>query len=556
MTLRCAAYARYSSDLQSPSSIEDQLRKCREYATLRGFEFIEQHVYIDQAISGVGYDRPGLRALMAAAISESRPFDVILVDDSSRLSRDTKDALTIFERLNFAGIRLIAVSQGIDSQDEQAQVLVTVHGMVDSLYVKELAKKTHRGLEGLVLKGRHAGGRTFGYDTVPAEDGVGKTLVINETEAPIVRRIFQMSASGLALKKIAMTLNRECVRPPRPRAGKKHATWCPNAIREMLYREVYMGRLVWNTSKFVKVPGTNKRVRRARPENEWRIVEREELRIVDQELWQRVSDRLTRLKDFYVGRRKPGLLQRSATSSYLFSGLLKCGRCGGNLVIVTGNKGPGQYRKYGCSQHFYRGACSNNLLERQDWLEKRLLAELQGEVLRPEAIEYVIEEFGRQLKVALENLSGELAQMRERKETIEAELRRLTATAAQTGPSPFLIEAINDREQQLRDITARLLSAGPGSVESHLVGIREFVTKRLSDLQGLLSGETTLARTELKKHVEEIRMTPQYGEGRPHYLAEGAWNLLGKETGPSHNTAPLQIRMVAGVGFEPTTSGL
>jgi site-specific DNA recombinase len=184
------------------------------------------------------------------------------------------------------------------------------------------------------LKGRHAGGRTFGYDTAAADDGVGKTLVINETEAAIVRRILQMSASGLALKKIAMTLNRECVRPPRPRAGKKHATWCPNAIREMLYREVYMGRLVRNTSKFVKVTGTNKRVR-ARPENEWRIVNREGLRIIDQKLWQQVRDRLTRLKNLYAGQRKPGLRQRSATSSYLFSGLLKCGQCGGNLVIVT-----------------------------------------------------------------------------------------------------------------------------------------------------------------------------------------------------------------------------
>src|SRR3984885_9549905 len=231
MILRCGAYARYSSDLQSPRSIEDQLRICREYAHARGFVFLEEHVYVDEAVSGVGADRPGLGRLLKAALSPARPFDVILLDDSSRLARNTKDALGIFERLNFAGIRLIAVSQGIDSDNEQAHVLVTVHGMVDSLYVKELAKKTHRGLEGRVLKGRHAGGRTFGYDTVPAEDGVGKTLVINATEAPIVRRIFQMSASGLALKKIAMTLNREWVRPPRPRAGKKFATWCPNAIR-------------------------------------------------------------------------------------------------------------------------------------------------------------------------------------------------------------------------------------------------------------------------------------------------------------------------------------
>ena len=556
MILRCAAYARYSSDLQSPSSIEDQLRKCREYAAQHGFQFLDQHVYLDQALSGVGLDRPGLSALLAAATSAPRPFDVILVDDSSRLSRDTKDALGIFERLNFAGIRLIAVSQGIDSKDEQAQVLVTVHGMVDSLYVKELAKKTHRGLEGLVLKGRHAGGRTFGYDTVPAEDGVGKTLVINQAEAPIVRRIFEMSAGGLSLKKIAMTLNRESVQPPRPRAGKLHATWCPNAIREMLYRDLYMGRLVWNTSRFVKVPGTNKRVRRARPETEWRVVEREDLRIIDQELWQSVRDRLTRLKDFYVGRRKQGLLQRATTSAYLFSGILKCGHCGGNLVIVTRNGPGGQYRKYGCSQHFYRGACPNNLLERQDSLEQRLLRELQEEVLKPEAIEYVIQAFGRQLKDAFEKMSSELAQMRERKTKIEAELRRLAETAARTGPSGFLIEAINDREQQLRDITDRLLSTGPGSVESHLAEIRAFVTKRLSDLQGLLAGDTTFARAELKKHVEEIRMTPQHGNGKPHYLAEGAWNLLGNEKGPAHNTAPLLNRMVAGVRFELTTFGL
>ena len=144
MTLRCAAYARYSSDLQSPRSIEDQLRICREYALSRGFTFLEEHVYTDEALSGAGADRPGLGRLLAAALSAARPFDIILLDDSSRLARNTNDALTFFERLNFAGIRLIAVSQGIDSDNEQAHVLVTVHGMVDSLYVKELAKKTHR----------------------------------------------------------------------------------------------------------------------------------------------------------------------------------------------------------------------------------------------------------------------------------------------------------------------------------------------------------------------------------------------------------------------------
>jgi DNA invertase Pin-like site-specific DNA recombinase len=208
MIPRCAAYARFSSDLQSSLSIDDQLRICREYAKTRGFVFLEEHVYVDEALSGVGADRPGLGRLLDAALSPARPFDVIPLDDSSRLARNTKDALGIFERLNFAGIRLIAVSQGIDSDNEQAHVLVTVHGMVDSLYLKELAKKTHRGMEGRVLRGQHTGGRCYGYDSVPVDGTTAKQLVVNASEAEVIRRIFDMSANGQSLKTIAKTLNR------------------------------------------------------------------------------------------------------------------------------------------------------------------------------------------------------------------------------------------------------------------------------------------------------------------------------------------------------------
>src|SRR5207244_12731835 len=116
------------------------------------------------------------------------------------------DAIQLFQRLSFAGVRVIAVAQGIDSQREQAGVLVTVHGLVDSLYVKELAKKTHRGLEGAFLRGLHGGGRRYGYRHVPVEGG-GVRLEIEESEAEVVRRIFQMSVNGASLKKIAFALN-------------------------------------------------------------------------------------------------------------------------------------------------------------------------------------------------------------------------------------------------------------------------------------------------------------------------------------------------------------
>jgi hypothetical protein len=315
----------------------------------------------------------------------------------------------------------------------------------------------------------------------------------------------------------------------------------------MLRRDLYVGKVVWNASRFVKTPGTNKRVRRARPESEWRIVPNPELQIVSDEIWTRVQDRQKRLMAMYSGAKK-GLLPRSVTSPYLLSGILKCGLCHGNLIIVTGYSSYGHYPQYGCSQHFNRGACANSVLIRRDWLEKRLLQELQNEVLKRETVEYALDEFESHLKNAFAKLTNQMAQMRERKQKLEGELRRLTATAAETGPSSFLVAAIHEREQQLREITDQLLAGGGDSVDARLSEIRGFITNRLGDLQKLISGEPAEARKELLKHVSEIRMFPQGsadGNRKPHYVAEGTWNLVGTEEDEA-NAIPAQIRSVAG----------
>ncbi len=80
MSLRTAVYARYSSDRQSPASIQDQLRKCREYAVEHQWKFQDDHVYTDEAVSGAGADRPGLLKLMSAAGQQLRPFDIALAN--------------------------------------------------------------------------------------------------------------------------------------------------------------------------------------------------------------------------------------------------------------------------------------------------------------------------------------------------------------------------------------------------------------------------------------------------------------------------------------------
>jgi site-specific DNA recombinase len=556
--LRSAAiYARVSTEMQSRSSIDDQIRKCRQYAEAHGFRILEDHVYRDEALSGVGSDRPALKRLLQFALSIAPPFSAILIDDTSRLSRTTEDALSIFKRLNFAGVQLIAVSQGISSDNEQSEMLVTVHGLVDSLYVRELAKKIHRGMEGLALRGLHTGGRIFGYDTISLGDGEGKKLVVNPVEAGIVRRIFTLSAGGLSLKKIARTLNAEHVQAPRARRDRIGGEWCPTAIREMLKNELYIGNVVWNRSKFVKVPGTNKRQRRIRPESDWMRRENPELAIVSSELWTAVRTRFASLPAIWGYQKKPGLLPRGLTTPHLFSGMLKCGECGGNLVICTGG-GTHRHPKYACSRRMNRGGCENSLYIRRDELEELLLGKLQSEILRPEVMEYAIEQFRKQLDEALGSVADALAEMRQRKTRLETQVRRLVSAVAESGHSKAMLEELARKEGELQAITDQLLSASPESIESRIEEIRKFVVDGLANLRQTLSKDTALARTEVLKHTGEIRMTPQANAKGRFYTAEGNWDLLGSDSGldRGRQLSDWRPRMVAGVRFELTTFGL
>src|SRR5439155_5514498 len=120
-------------------------------------------------------------------------------------------------------------------------------------------------------------------------------------------------------------------------------------------------------------------------------------------MWARVQDRLAWVKHTYGTQKREGLLNRAVSSRYLLSGFMRCSCCGANLVIVSGRSGD-RYPRYGCPQNFNRGTCSNSLRERQDWLEDRLLSELQERVLKPDVLNCAIHEFGRQLRSALDSL--------------------------------------------------------------------------------------------------------------------------------------------------------
>ena len=117
----------------------------------------------------------------------------------------------MLQRLKFVGVRVIYITQGIDSASEQAETLVAIHGVVDSLFLRELAAKTRRGLAGQLERGFMDRGLTFGYRTVPgprpfgrldpngAPALLGKRIEVDESEAAIIRRVFEMCTQPVSV---------------------------------------------------------------------------------------------------------------------------------------------------------------------------------------------------------------------------------------------------------------------------------------------------------------------------------------------------------------------
>jgi site-specific DNA recombinase len=150
--VKAVIYARYSSDLQRDASIEDQIRLCRERIKHEGWRYL--HAYTDRALSGASALRPAYQGLLEDA--RRGQFDIVVAEALDRLSRDQEDIAGLFKRMYFAGVRLLTLSEG-----EISELHVGLKGTMNALFLKDLAQKVRRGLEGRVREGRSGGGLCF-----------------------------------------------------------------------------------------------------------------------------------------------------------------------------------------------------------------------------------------------------------------------------------------------------------------------------------------------------------------------------------------------------------
>lgn len=515
-TMRCAIYARYSSDLQSDRSIDDQIRNCNRFALSKGWTVLDGHIYTDYAISGTStVGRTGLHQLLSSANDRPCPYGYVLIDDTSRLSRDKIDQAQIIRDLKDAGIMIYFVSDNIDTADETSEdVLLPIYGIKDSLYSRELSRKTKRGMEGQVLRGYSPGGRTYGYHYVAEPDPAGgidkKTrqpralgikIEIDEEQAAVVRTIFSMYASGYGLKGIAHSLNEQDV--PSPRPSGRLSGWCPNAIREMLRNRKYIGDWTWNKTKWTRKRKTGKRVQAPRPKSEWVEYENPALLIVGRDKWDAVQERIERRKTGLRGKRV------GPRRNYLLSGILKCGVCGSSLVVVkTGKDGDYWYR---CNANWQRGAkvCPNNVRVSGKEIEDRVIGALRNQLLAPEVIDLIVEKTNMILREHMGEREGDIRRLSDKRAQAQKELSNLIQCISSGDYTPkSILEAIRKHEELLDQLGADITQLERNSQVESLSVDKDQVKDWLANLTDLVNTDVAGARREIDKLITELSATP------------------------------------------------
>lgn len=562
---RIGAYARYSSDKQSVSSVDDQLRRFQTALAQVGRELNPALTFTDHAISGKSTERPGFEALLQKV--KRRELDVLIVEDVSRLARNQSDATRLYEELAFYGVQLISLGDGIDTQQKGAKLQFGVKALFADIYLDDLRDKTLRGMEGRAHAGLATGGRLLGYRSVALTDQWGKSagfkIEIDPETSKIVRRIFDMYENGKSFTGIATALNHDEVPSPRDKTRhKRKPGWSHSTIRAILYNERYTGVWAFNERRWVKVPGTNKRRPEKKDPSEIVRTVREDLRIIDQETWDAVQQRLKKIKETYTldGEGHAKGRAHGAISLYPFSGLLECAACGGVMVIGGGEA---NRRYYACSNS-RRGRCKNQKRVLARVVKARLLEAIKDRLISRDGIAYVRKRIAEHLGEVARNREAEIRELRQRLARIDKRIANLVDVLASGERSDAISKALQDMEAHRGMELKHIDALNEVAMQPIRLPTPDEVMGRVLDIEALMDHDPIAAREELRRYFDggkirlEVNADGQYVARWALLplvlLADTYKNAPGVSGGGASSSQATFV--VAGAGFEPTTFGL
>ena len=552
-------YARKSTDQNGVSdeekSVTRQIEHAKAYALKKGWTVSDEHIYSDDGISGAEFvKRPGFLRLMNA-LNPHPSFHVLIMSEESRLGREQIATAYALQQITDSGVQvffyLTDQERKLDTAMDKMMVSLTNFG---AEVEREKAKqRTYDAMLRKAKAGHVTGGKVYGYDNKEVVTSDGRRLhvlrIINPSQTAVVRRVFEMYATRMGISRIAKTLNGERIPPPRAGAG-----WAPSAIREMLYRPLYRGEIVWNEYQKIERGGTKQR--RRRTEDQLIKVAAPDLRIIPEELWHQVRKRLEANQKIYarslahannksVGR--PAL--RDIESAYLLSGMARCKHCGGPIEALGRDYSRRKGHYYGCAYHRKRGAsiCHNALRVEQDVLDHvvlKALSDVLDETLLEEAVEN-----------ALEKLRSGQDQRLSRQAPIERELSRIEAcekhlvdAIAHGDNMDPLLTRLRSEECRKKELIAELdsLTKSAKVVELDKVRLKRDLRGRVADAKSLLHRQTSQARQIMRKVLVKplsYELIEEHGKQGFRITGEGSYLPLLNGVASPYVVSP--------TGFEP-----
>ena len=390
---------------------------------------------------------------------EAGGVDQLLTESTNRAARHIRDTHEIFERIKYAEARWFTLQHG-----EISEVLVSIMALMDAQFRSGLRENVKRGQHGAVRSGRFAAGFAYGYRPIIKADDTGNPIRgLREPDpemAKIIIRIFEEYRDGLSPKMIAERLNAEGV--PSSRGGLWVATTISGDKKRkngILHNRIYLGVLIHNRTSKVRDPMWKEHIR-PNPESEWIVENIPRLRIISDELWQEVHDRME--------QRANRPFSQQHRPKRLLSELAVCGVCRGGWIVIGAER-------WGCSSHRNGKACDNGRTITTERFEDRVLSGLKDRMLDPQLVDTCVAEyhakFGRR-------------SAQHQSENRQLEKRLTVANKKITN----LLNAIEDGEMDYVEIKARLNAA------------REERDQLQHELHELKAGEVIMLHPKIAKN--------------------------------------------------------
>jgi site-specific DNA recombinase len=529
-----ASYARYSCDQQDAKSIDDQQRPCRTKAEGHGNQIPDELQFADEAVSGTKLKRDGFDRMLKAA--EEGRFKTLYFFDLSRLARESVITITTLKKLVYVyKVRVVSVTEGIDSANDGWFTLATILGLQHEQYLKTLRANVLRGQIGNLLEELSLGDYCFGYSSVPIEGaplrGKGhnarppKKYVIVEEEEKWVRRIFDWYVRDRQpIQWIVRELNK-LKAPKDHRSGS--TTWGRAGVRALLRRIKYIGIWPWGITTNCRDPLTGRIYKELRSEEEtqgW-IRRFPQLRIIDDETFAEAQHRLDKNEDDCAAFRGDdgkltGSPKDAAGPRHLLQCRIRCSECG-SAFYVGGARG-----QYLICPGLRNGLCRCRTMLPRDLAKRLILKEIGRRILTNEPWRRAVHEQALKVWNDFEStVPAELNAAQKQLAAVEQRIARMVDQIEDGLDDPDVKNRLGDRRREKEQIARNIAKLRNATTSRPPKPTNEWMDEQLKNLDEVLSSGTPGAAIALGNLIGDIVVTEVLRPGRKRPFLRGEFVL-------------------------------